>query len=87
MEEVREILNERQARHGAYETHARISQSLKRVLRDLAKNADLNDMQAEALDMILHKVARVVNGDPDYRDHWLDIAGYATLVADKLPHD
>jgi hypothetical protein len=33
-----------------------------------------------AIEMILHKVCRVVNGnDPSYVDNWDDIAGYAKL--------
>jgi hypothetical protein len=40
--------------------------------------------QREALDMIAHKIGRILNGDPDYSDSWRDIAGYATLVADRL---
>jgi hypothetical protein len=40
--------------------------------------------QREALEMIAHKIARIVNGDPNYADSWLDIAGYAQLVADRL---
>lgn len=34
--------------------------------------------------MIQHKIARILNGDPDYVDNWVDIAGYAKLVADRL---
>lgn len=34
--------------------------------------------------MIAHKIARILNGDPDYDDSWVDIAGYATLVVKKL---
>jgi len=30
--------------------------------------------------MILHKIARILNGDPEYSDNWHDIAGYATLI-------
>ena len=26
----------------------------------------------------------IINGDPNYIDSWVDIAGYATLVADRL---
>jgi hypothetical protein len=36
------------------------------------------------MDMIMHKIGRIVNGDPDYADSWVDIAGYAKLVADRL---
>ncbi len=34
--------------------------------------------------MIFHKIARIINGDPNYADSWVDIAGYATLVANRL---
>ena len=40
--------------------------------------------QALALQMIVQKLARIANGDPDHLDSWLDIAGYATLVAERL---
>jgi hypothetical protein len=40
--------------------------------------------QQEALDMIFAKIGRIINGDADYADSWIDIAGYAKLVADRL---
>ena len=40
--------------------------------------------QREAIDMIIHKLGRIINGNPDKVDHWTDIAGYAKLVADRL---
>jgi hypothetical protein len=46
--------------------------------------ADLDADQLEALEMICHKIGRIVNGDPNYADSWIDIAGYAKLVADRL---
>jgi hypothetical protein len=36
------------------------------------------------LDMIFTKVGRILNGDSNHIDSWIDIAGYATLVADRL---
>ena len=33
----------------------------------------------EALEMIAHKIARILSGDADYADNWVDIAGYAQL--------
>ena len=38
----------------------------------------------EALHMICHKVARVVNGWIGYKDNWIDIAGYSQCVIDIL---
>ena len=42
---------------------------------------------AEALDMIQHKIARILNGDPNYIDSWTDIIGYARLVEKRLTSD
>jgi hypothetical protein len=44
----------------------------------------LNPSQREALDMIQHKIGRILAGNPNHHDHWHDIAGYATLVANEL---
>lgn len=80
---VKEILEQRQKTHGDFKTHAVISQQLKAVLwQDKFQNLEPN--QVEAIEMIFHKIARILNGDPNYRDHWDDIAGYATLVAQEL---
>ena len=29
-------------------------------------------------------LGRILAGDPNFHDHWLDISGYAKLVADRL---
>jgi hypothetical protein len=80
------VLDERGSRYGAFVTHAEITQRLKRVatkfLRNQGKELDFD--QQEALDMVFHKIGRIINGDPDYADSWVDIAGYAKLVADRL---
>jgi len=82
MSDILEILNERGERYGTFQHQAAISQSLKRVM--FASEKKLEDDQTEALEMIANKIARILNGDPDYVDSWLDIAGYATLVAERL---
>ena len=46
--------------------------------------AKMQHDQIECLEMIAHKIGRILNGDPNYGDSWRDIAGYATLVADRL---
>ena len=83
---VEDMLIERGERYGKFEDHARISQDLKNVLyRHLSERKKaLAPDQAEALEMIMHKIARIVNGDPDYEDNFYDIAGYAQLVGDRL---
>ena len=83
---VNEMLAGREARYGSFEGHANISQVNKQVIHSAAKarNKELESDQLEALDMIAHKIARIINGDPNYADNWIDIAGYATLVANRL---
>jgi len=76
-------LQERGERYGKFVEHARITQELKRTMF-ANMNYKLLDDQAEALEMIAHKLGRIVNGDPNYVDSWVDIAGYATLVAKRL---
>ena len=80
------ILAERGSRYGTFVGHAEIAQELKRSMANhLAKRSKtLDDDQWEALEMIAHKIARIINGDPNYHDSWADIAGYAKLVSDRL---
>jgi len=84
--DIGDVLKERGSRYGQFTDHAALSQKLKAVM--IAHDADKYDKmspdQREALEMIAHKQARILNGDPNYADSWRDIAGYATLVADRL---
>jgi hypothetical protein len=86
MTDIVETLTERGSRYGTFTSHAKVTQDLKRVVFLHAANngRHLDDDQREALDMICHKIGRIVNGDPNYADSWIDIAGYAKLVADRL---
>ena len=80
------VLAERGARYGSFIDQARVAQELKGVMGEslLAQGKMLDDDQIEALEMIFSKLARILNGDPNYADSWIDIAGYAKLVADRL---
>lgn len=82
MDTIDEILTERGSRYGPFKQHAEVTQAIKRIMFEFPK--ELADDQREALEMIAHKIGRIVNGDPDYIDSWDDIAGYAKLVADRL---
>jgi len=79
-----QTLIERGTRYGAFDMHANITQDLKAVMRDAHKWESLKPDQKEALEMLAHKIGRILNGDPNYDDSWIDIAGYAKLVADRL---
>lgn len=80
------ILNNRAKQYGKFIEGAEIMQMTKRLLHNYVKQrgTELAFDQLEAIDMIIHKLGRIVNGNPDKVDHWDDIAGYATLVSDRL---
>lgn len=81
-----EVLNEREQTHGDYATTAKIAQRLKCVIfcEDRAAGGKLSQVQAESLDLICTKIARILSGDPNCKDTWDDIAGYANLVSERL---
>ena len=83
---IDQTLDERAKDYGRFKDSAALMQGIKRLLADHARRHDKTfaDDQWEALEMIVHKMARIVNGNPDKVDHWVDIAGYAKLVADRL---
>ncbi len=81
---VSTVLSERGKRYGCFSGHAKLSQGFKVLMHESVGWSALSDDQAESLEMIVHKIARILNGDPDYPDSWLDIASYARLVHDRL---
>jgi hypothetical protein len=84
--DISALLKERGRTHGDYVVHARITQDLKRVITHHVADLDrkLDDDMAETLDMIAHKIGRIIAGNAAEPDHWRDIAGYAQLVANRL---
>lgn len=81
---IDETLKERGERYGKFYDHAYISQKLKAVMQEVPKWHKLYPDQKEALEMLAHKVARILNGDPNYVDSWHDCIGYLKLVEDRL---
>jgi isopenicillin N synthase-like dioxygenase len=81
------MLRERGSRYGVFTGHALITQNIKEALKDSPNWYALAPDQKEALEMIAHKMGRILNGDPDYLDSWVDIVGYTQLVIDRLKGD
>lgn len=79
-----QLITERGSRYGKFKDGAEIMQELKDVMREVDGWRNLTPSQREALDMIQHKIGRILNGDPTYDDSWKDIAGYATLIVNEL---
>lgn len=82
--DIDQTLTQRTGLYGVFNENARISQALKRAMRDSPNWERLSDDKREALEMVQHKIARILNGDPDYHDNWHDVIGYTKLVADTL---
>lgn len=80
------VLDSRAQDYGKFIEGAEIMQMVKRMVHGYIeqRGTQLAFDQREALDMIVHKMGRIINGNPDKADSWRDIAGYATLVADRL---
>jgi hypothetical protein len=81
------LLKERGKRYGDFEGNALCSQRLKALFFAHKARLDMDADQTEALEMIAHKLGRILNGDHNYADSWRDIAGYAQLVADRLDRE
>jgi hypothetical protein len=82
--DVAKTLEERGDRYGRFVDNAYTSAYLQTALQSGVTYKRLRGFQREALNIIFQKISRIVNGDPDYKDNWVDIAGYATLVAKEL---
>ena len=84
MTEINNVLAERGNRYGAFRSHAEITQALKRIMHHAPKWRNLTPSQKEAMEMIAHKMGRMLNGDVTYKDNVVDIIGYATLMLNDM---
>lgn len=91
--DMQDTLKKRGSTHGDFTDHARITQRLKKITdgehaaREQRGQFRLQHTMLEAIDMIVHKIGRILAGDPTEPDHWDDIAGYAKITADRLRPD
>jgi hypothetical protein len=84
--EIHTLVETRESENGPFSLQAAISQRLKDCMRQAKAWERLTPQSREALDMIQHKVARILAGNEGNRDHWDDIGGYARLpMKDKRP--
>ena len=82
--DVDAVLKERGREYGPFIDQAMLTQSIKLAMKDGKNwNSLLPDMK-ESLEMVAHKIARILNGNPDNLDSWVDIEGYVHLVVKRL---
>ena len=85
--DITKTLQQRGNRYGDFTDNAEESQRLKATLKAHPNFYRLDATKREALEMIAQKIARIINGDPNYKDNWHDIAGYATLAEERCVED
>lgn len=80
---AQDLVRERGSFRGKFSEQALVSQRLKQTFRsDPANWGRLSAAQKEAMDNMANKMARILTGDPNEKDAWDDIGGYA-IVAQK----
>lgn len=82
MTDTDSLLDEREKTHGPYAVKCEIIMAIMREVEGY--RAGLSDVQNVSLDMIIHKLGRILSGDPNFAEHWLDICGYSMLVVRDL---
>ena len=84
--QIEKILDKRAEQYGTFIRNADIAIKLKQVIHNamVREDTQLYPDQLQALDMIATKIGRILTGNPSHLDSWVDIAGYAKLVSDRL---
>lgn len=84
---IEETLAEREITHGSYKEQARHAEALRNYLEAKKSWYGIPGEMRWAITMILMKITRIVFGKPFCKDHWRDIAGYATLIEQSLTEE
>jgi len=80
MSDIENVLKERGAAYGDFASLACLEQELKEALRSGTCWRGLCPATRTSLDMIVHKLARVLNGPGEVLDNFVDLVGYAELA-------
>lgn len=83
-EPIHATLDERAKSYGRYVDHAHITQAIKAAMIDSKNWRTLPAHQKETLEMVAHKIGRVLNGDAGYLDSFRDCIGYLQLSLDIM---
>jgi len=83
-QESEKIIAERSEQYGAWRSQGAIAQSLKQAVRNGESWKSMLPCQRESIDMCLHKISRIVNGNYNNRDSWLDAGAYMQLTVIEL---
>ena len=77
-------LKERDPKYGTFRVNSRVAHSIKSAFRAAPNWDRLPTDMAESLDMVAHKLSRLLCGDFNHLDSWHDAIGYLRLVERRL---
>ena len=80
-------LEQRGNNYGNFKGQALVSQNIKAAMHNSLNWGNLPPEMKEALEMMAHKTARILNGDPNFHDSWHHIIGYVRLIEKILVKD
>lgn len=83
--DIDSVLTQRGSNYGDFRGHAIVTCNILNSMRNSASWSKMSEEQQEALHMIAHKIGRICNGNPNYKDSWTDVIGYARLIEKDLP--
>ena len=82
--DIKKTLEERTSIYGNFEQTGYLVQELKNCIRIKTGWGETTHPQREAIEMIFHKIGRIISGDPFYIENWRDICGYSQLIVEQL---
>jgi hypothetical protein len=87
MPKIEDTLAQRGSAYGDWREQGRVAQNLKRAMHDSPNWLKIPSYMREGLDMVQHKISRVLNGNPFYDDNFHDMIGYTKLMQDRSKQD
>ena len=85
--EVNDVLAQRGNVHGKFGDNATFHEYMMAGMQAHRNGIGWQNLSARqklSLDAMAQKIARILSGDPNFIDHWLDVEGYAKLVRVNL---
>lgn len=81
---IKQVTDERGSEYGDFTSQAVVAQNIKNAMKNSPNWDDLDPFMKESLEMIAHKISRILNGNPNNEDSWIDIEGYANIARIRL---
>lgn len=78
------LIESREKTHGEFLDNANMTWDLMDICMQSRNWPTLPQHMKHAVYMTMHKMSRMLGGDPFEVDHWADNAGYSTLIVQRL---